>query len=246
MNSRARAWCFTINNVEPDTTEEEIRNTLPSTDGVFWNCQVERAPKTGHIHIQGYIHWSNAKSFKAMVKLFPGAHLEIARGTAIENVEYTSKEETRVSGPYSFGTMPAQGKRSDLLDFCEGFIAKRGRVDYNDPVNARYCVLHASGIAALRREIARPPRPLSEPLEVLVLWGDSGLGKTSWVWDNFLHDSVYVFPPPHNRVLWADGYIDQEVAVIDDFDDTDYNLAFMKRIMDRYVHCQLHELLHAV
>lgn len=243
MNTRSRAWCFTLNNVNPEATEEEVRAFLPSTDGVFWSCQIERAPKTGMPHLQGYIHFPNAKSFKRMAALLPTAHLETARGTLEENCEYTGKEETRISGPYVHGVKPVQGKRSDLTDFCEQFIAKRGRLDYHDPLNARMLLLHPSGINTLRRAITVPPRAVSQPLEVLVLWGPAGTGKTRWVFDNFLPDAIFMFPPPSNRVLWADGYGDQPVAVIDDFDDQDYTLSFMKRIMDRYVHCTLAECL---
>lgn len=234
MNSRSRAWCFTLNNVKADPTEQEITAFMPKGDDVFWSCQVERAPKTGTIHLQGYVHWANAKSFKTVARLFPTAHLEIARGTVDENTEYTGKEETRVSGPWQFGAKPVQGKRSDIIDFCEQFIAKRGRIDFHDPINARMLFLHPSGINSLRREIAKPPRSVSEPLEVLVLWGPAGSGKTRWVFDNFLLDSIYMFPAPSNRVLWADGYVDQPVAVIDDFDDQEFSLPYMKRIMDRY------------
>lgn len=241
MNSRSRAWCFTLNGIPEDTTEEEVRAYMPQDDGVFWSCQVERAPKTGTIHLQGYVNWSNAKSFKRMAALFPKAHLEIARGTVDENTNYTGKEETRISGPYDYkGRLwekPGQGKRTDLTDFTDRFVAKRGRLDLLHPetgsIDARMLLLHPAGINALRREIARPPRPISQPLEVLVLWGPTGSGKTSWVFDNFLFDSIYMFPAPSGGMLWADGYTDQAVAVIDDFDDSLLSNGFMKRITDR-------------
>lgn len=247
MNSRSRAWCFTLHlrsENEDQPTEEEVRRYLNdvTTDGVFWSCQVERTKKGG-LHLQGYVNWNDAKTFKRMAAALPSAHLEIARGTVDENIDYTGKEETRVSGPFTYTgkgwIKPGQGKRTDITDFCEQFIAKRGRLDVHDSTTgifyARMVLLHSAGINALRREITRPPRPISQPLEVLVLWGPTGSGKTSWVFDNFLFDSIYMFPAPSNGMLWADGYDNQPVAVIDDFEDTDLTCAFMKRITDRYV-----------
>jgi len=86
---KARAACYTVNNY----TEEDLE-MLRALEG---KCRYhvigkEIAPATGTPHLQGYIYFTNAKTFSAFKKLLPkGAHIELAVATAKQNREYCTK-----------------------------------------------------------------------------------------------------------------------------------------------------------
>jgi len=125
----ARNWCFTYHH-EQLATKEFTRQLVDSVPGLlqpnglgYVIFQRERAPETGAYHLQGYAQFTTRKSLKqskaALNMLFPNCHLEKAKGSAKQNKEYCSKEESRVDGPWEFGEMICAGKRNDIDEFVE-------------------------------------------------------------------------------------------------------------------------------
>ena len=58
----------------------------------FWIAGREIAPNTGTVHIQGYIETLYPVRFSRIQSLFPGAHIEKARGNRSSNIKYCSKD----------------------------------------------------------------------------------------------------------------------------------------------------------
>jgi len=77
----------------------------------------------GTHHLQGYCQFTTRKSFKqaqeALNKYFAGCHLEKAKGSPDQNRAYCTKEDSRVEGPWEFGSISKPGKRNDLKEFCD-------------------------------------------------------------------------------------------------------------------------------
>lgn len=95
-------WCFT-QHVFVVASE----NPLTVTEGVgiqYCAWQEEKCPETEKLHLQGYIEMKGKFRLSAMKKIIPSAHLEPCMGGQKANIIYCHKEETRVSGPYSYGT----------------------------------------------------------------------------------------------------------------------------------------------
>lgn len=92
MAQRATCWSITINN----PTEEDF-DAVANRQGVVWFKQFEgqiEKGENGTPHIQGMLRTASTK-FSAVKKLFPRAHIEIAKSpTALQ--KYVTKEETRV------------------------------------------------------------------------------------------------------------------------------------------------------
>jgi hypothetical protein len=84
-----RGWCFTINNWSQD--EKTILTAHFEKLKCRW-IMGEEVGKEGTPHLQGSVYFESAKSFSAMKKLMPTAHLEIMRGTWDQNTKYCSKE----------------------------------------------------------------------------------------------------------------------------------------------------------
>jgi len=77
--SRSRSYVYTLNNYTKE--EEEAVQALPCSYHVYGR----ETGDSGTPHLQGFLHFPNARSFPSVKKLIPRAHLEIARdvGSAI-------------------------------------------------------------------------------------------------------------------------------------------------------------------
>ena len=128
-------WCFTFYPVfEGHTDSKEISDETfqkfdPETLKLIWmKCnediryyiyQYERCPKTGKIHVQGYVQFRIRKKLNWIKKhINPNAHFEPAKGDLKENQEYCSKDESRLLGPFSEGTPMKSGERVDLEEIA--------------------------------------------------------------------------------------------------------------------------------
>lgn len=91
--------------------------------------QLEECPTTNKRHVQGYVVFTQDRTFKTVTKLFPGAHIEKARSSDSACYKYCTKEETRVSGPFHYGERPKVRedlRKSDymkLVAYTEGSLS---------------------------------------------------------------------------------------------------------------------------
>lgn len=104
--SRARSWCFTINNYTDDDVDTLL--TMPNEYLVFG---FEEGDKCKTPHIQGYVHFDSPKRRSEVAKYIPRGHLQVARGSAEQNFVYCSKDDNY----FEFGVKPKQGKRVDII-----------------------------------------------------------------------------------------------------------------------------------
>lgn len=97
MTDRATCWSITINNPK----KEEYEIVLP----VGWKLegQLEKGEEEGTLHYQGMLKTGQVR-FSAVKKVFPRAHIEVARNVAALK-KYVNKEETRVQSVQSIPTL---------------------------------------------------------------------------------------------------------------------------------------------
>lgn len=87
--ARHRKFCMTLFNYnDNDTKFFEILGE----HAINWVYGHETCPTTGNKHLQCYIEFKNPRSFNAIKKIFPTAHIEVAQGSAIANFKYCTKE----------------------------------------------------------------------------------------------------------------------------------------------------------
>ncbi len=92
---RVRAYCLTIfPDDKKDLVEKEadVKALVTSGSSVYAVVGREICPVTGRNHLQCYITFKNAKTFTAVKRMFPGAHIEKAIATASMNRTYCIKE----------------------------------------------------------------------------------------------------------------------------------------------------------
>lgn len=210
--TKGRAWTFTL--FQLDAFQEEKLKRTASLLYMVW--QQEKCPKTERMHYQGYVHFQNPRTLRGVRRLIGGnPHLEIARGTPQQNKDYCTKAETREDGPWEFGTIPKQGNRVDVISMFDDMHAGKSTkhcLENHTPTFFRYSGAYDRVRFLLDQEETRTFRKL----EVHVLVGPTGTGKTRYVVEKFSPD-VYVLPRPNGQSLWFDGYQGEKTLLIDEF-----------------------------
>lgn len=148
--------------------------------GIF---QVERAPTTGNLHLQGWTGFSRPIRFRAGIDLLEGCGLGGVSGerphkAPLANWRYCSKEDTRCYGPWNFGIEPAgQGKRNDLASATAAFVESSYDLTLLALEYPTIYIRYAKGFSALRDRLWKRP-PIKPSPEVRVYWGVAGSGKS--------------------------------------------------------------------
>ena len=116
----SRNWCFTLNADEdkgehlswPLSEANPVAHWVDDTRILYMICQVERV---AHVHVQGYIQFKTPVRLTGLKKINSAAHWEVRRGTHAEARDYCKKDDSRIAGPWEWGTeKDEQGKRNDL------------------------------------------------------------------------------------------------------------------------------------
>jgi hypothetical protein len=228
--SRARAYCFTVNNPVSASGWVEMNLSARLGESVkYFVCQVEQGSQ-GTPHIQGYVVFETPTLFRSASERLPGAHLETARGNAEQNKAYCTKEP-RLQGPWEAGEMPRAGRRTDLERVAKSVLTgKRLRdVAVDDPMCfAKY----SKGLSMLSKYA--PPPAMIRPLVVRLVIGPTGCGKTwSSVMDTEIsQEEIYV----KGTDQWWDNYNGQQKIVFDDFSGaaSKISLPELLRMLDHY------------
>jgi len=130
---QGKRWCFTIHcNGMDGVTAQVLLDAMEAPEwGVYGGGQVERAPTTGALHLQGFCVFPTNKRLSALKQLHNTAHWELMRGTLEQSEAYCSKVDTREPGthPRNWGDRPVtvgQGRRTDLATAVEALRAATG------------------------------------------------------------------------------------------------------------------------
>lgn len=119
-NTRGRAWCFTINNY----TDETIANLKQLWDDTPTHYLFgEEKGEQGTPHLQGCVRFENARTFSAVKKMLPTAHIEpcknwIAASTycAKDGIVHRSKTESKAEIKTIENLYPWQQEIADAIE----------------------------------------------------------------------------------------------------------------------------------
>lgn len=132
-NSRARGWCFTVNNYDDTVHSTIIEYCKHHTEKWIVGKEVG---SNGTPHLQGYIYFKNAVAFNTVKSVMPTAHIEKAKGKPQQNFDYCSKDgdyETNMEEPDEdaimlkelYGSVTWRPWQQSIIDIIEGPIDNR-------------------------------------------------------------------------------------------------------------------------
>lgn len=225
-NTRSRGWSITLWK-EKDNWEAGIK-LLETAD--YWVYGEEICPSTGKIHLQSYGYWENKLSFKEIERWIPGHHWESSRGNSVQNRNYCIKDNNFKEG----GILPRQGQRTDIVIFRDAILEGMSEEDLIMEYPTQMAKFPRFYQQCRNILLLREAKKMIQP-EVIVLTGESGTGKTRFIYDNEDIEQVYkaeIGDGSSNSVFW-DGYNGHEIILIDDF-HCNLKLDYMLRLLDRY------------
>lgn len=221
----ARAWVFTAHSQCLNNPDENARRQawVPPVAGGrlrYIVCQREVGGNTGREHWQGYVQLDSPQRAAAVRRILgcDWAWIKPARGTPAQARAYCTKEDTRREGdvPHESGTMVDQGKRVDLDAVAEMSRSGATLAAIADAHPGTFMRYHA-GISKFHQLVAGAARSTMrrEALEVIVVCGPPGTGKSRFAWDTY--PDLYNLSVGSSATVWWDGYDAQETVLIDDF-----------------------------
>jgi len=181
--------------------------------------------ESGTPHLQGFVHFTNARSMKSVIKSLPGCHIEIAR-SAVKAIEYCKKDgdwTERGDAPF---TQEQKGKvEKERWDVILKAAQEGNEEDIPDEIRFKY----DRNIERIRiREIRK--RALEDTEEKHEWYfGAAGTGKSR----KAREENPGCYLKMCNK--WWDGYVDEDVVLIEDFDKSHSVLCHhLKLWADRY------------
>ena len=204
---------------------------------VVW--QLEEAPTTKTPHYQGYAVWNKQVALSGKKKCLPRANWKARRGTHEQCKEYHMKSETRIEGPWEYGSdadVPRKaGQRTDLEAFVHK-VQKRKRIPERELL-----LEHTTIVAKYPKFVNRVHREFAPKrnwvTNVILLVGTTGVGKSMLA--HSLMESGHFgrwFKVPHAKGsgLYFDGYDGEECVLLDEFDGNRCPPTFLNDLTDRY------------
>lgn len=221
---RSRGWCFTWNN-HSDSDKETLR-------GIRSDCAYlvfgEEIGDSGTPHLQGFVRFTNARTLASLKKKVSSkAHWEAQKGTSVQAADYCKKD-----GVFEeFGHLPkSQGERVDLEEIRDEIKAGATELEIAEAHFSRWCTYRRS-FDRFRALSFGPSQRLG--LDVFVLVGYTGAGKTRFVHQAALDHTEELYVTSDPQLQWFDGYCQQRWVCIDDFRGG-APFEFLLRLLDVY------------
>lgn len=217
---RWRRCRFTINNY---TDRDKDLIQYHCDNGTITYCVYghEIAPTTGTPHLQGYMEFKQMARSK-LGQILPRAAIFKCDASASANTEYAKKDGIDV---FEYGKPHKQGARSDLQGPIS-MIQAGATIRQVAMEHPQQFVKYHRGFEKLRRYYIKPR---TEPPEVTVIYGKTGLGKSRQARE-ILKDP-YVWYPQNKQ--WFDGYDGQDEVLFEEFRGQ-LPFGMMLALLDRY------------
>ena len=223
-----RRYFLTVNNPLPIFSHEYIKEMLSHLKLKYWCMSDEIGSENGTEHTHLYFESENPIRWDTIKNLFSTANIQSAFGTNVQcrdyirkEGEYSSKADTSVDGTFEeWGEfiVGKQGKRNDWA------IAKEMLDDGNDVddiIDAMPHLLRYRKTLEEERQHLQVRKWKHQKREVKVTYiqGDTGLGKSTWVFDTFGDENVCQIIDYDSTGVF-DHYGGEDVLMLDEYDSS--------------------------
>lgn len=237
----SRRYCFTWNNYTND--DEATLEEFAEDHCNYLVYGKEVAPTTLTPHLQGFFTLKKVKRIPALKKLLGDApHFTVAKAKSERAANYCKKgmqsheewEEHQEKGENfglnadvtEFGTLPSQGKRTDLEMACDAIKSGSSLRDIAEEHPSTF-VKYARGLRDLKLTLGNEYN--HDDVRGTWYYGPPGTGKSRRAREE--NPGAYL----KNQNKWWDGYNGEHAVILDDFDKGGSGLGHHLKIWaDRY------------
>jgi len=215
---KKRSWIVVINN----PTESDIES-FKNIDCEYKCFNLEHDKGDGTPHVQGYIHFENARHFNSIKKMIQRAHIEPAKGNIEANRRYCGKE----GNLFEFGKIPCERKKSEK----KTRTVKESVEMSNEEIRTEWPD-KADRLIHNRNKLDESKRPRFNKMKrVVYITGKSGSGKTRLAHE-IAGEEADIIDYKNN---FLNGYTNESKNVIwDEFRDNTCQLSEFLKITDKY------------
>ncbi|QBL97864.1 replication-associated protein [Wastewater CRESS DNA virus 3] len=217
--SKAKRWCYTINNPTADPTTPK--------DEFSYHVYGREVGESGTPHLQGFIIFNKPKRLNQVKNLISDkGHYEVAKGKNKQASDYCKKD-----GDFQeFGTLPEENA-------VKGGQANKDVMSVLS--NKLKLVIWTLLILISSLNITEHSNRLKQTMLVMFLHLITYLGYGSTVAQGLVNRNLHGHNTPvhtsKTAIKWWDHYQNEENVIIDDFDDTHTCLGHhLKRWADHY------------
>lgn len=235
---QGRNWLLTIcNPTEKSLTHKVIQDGLKQFPSLLYWCMADEKGESEHTHV--FFVLEHPTRFSTIKRRFPTAHIDRAKGTASDCRDYvqksgkwtgSNKAETSIPGTFQeWGELPVerQGERIDLSKLYQ--MIKDGLGDY-EIMEANPDYLVSLDRIERARQVVREQqyRNTFRKLEVTYIWGETGVGKTRSVMEQY-QDVYRVTDYDHP----FDSYTGEDVLLLDEY-GSNFKIRDLLNYLDGY------------
>ena len=232
-------WMMVFNNPSSIVGGEGLGKLLADHEGikaeqVVWQIEVG---KNGTRHVQAWVKTKVKRRLTTMKNYLRAGSLRGWVMPCRDNAaarKYCEKTDTRVEGPWYFGTKPGEkvkvkGQRTDIESAARILVDGGSIKDVIQEAPGMF-VKYSTGLMKLEAFLVRPRNWMTE---LHILWGVSGSGKSHTAREEAGDNAYYLPVPKKGAALWWDGYQGEEHVVIEDFYG-EIDLHEMLKLVDKY------------
>ena len=169
-----RSYCFTINN--PNDTDASQLQALWDSGKVKYFIGGKEVGDEGTPHIQGYVMFKSPVAFSTLKGYLSRGHIEVARGTPQENIDYCSKDGDFIEHGTRPMTQAGKGQKGKEYWEAQLSAARQNRLEDVDP---KLQLSHWRNLVAIRdyylKDLGNEFRP---GCKNYWLYGPTGSGKS--------------------------------------------------------------------
>lgn len=240
MSQKSRCWCFTLNN--PEKLSDEMRNEIKRRLSAvrYWVIGKEKG-ESGTPHWQGFVYTHNPVRFPKIQELLccpgSGAHIEVCKGNAAQNMEYCKKDgdwEEYGEPPMDQKRKGEEGKAAQQAKYRKiTDLAMEGKLqEISEEFPREYLVMYRT-LKTIRMDSIRSTKTIQGELEHEWLYGPSGAGKSSRARRE--NPGIYDKDVDHDSAKWWDMYEGESAVLIEDLSPFNRSMTdALKKWSDRY------------
>lgn len=232
--SKSRNWLVTLNQFT-DKDLDVLKDICKHHSISYCVFGREKAPSTGHEHLQGFVHFKNARNFRGVKKFFKmlaSPNLQIGNDRADKMAAYCKKD----GDFWEFGKLPvskkdagSKGGKTKAVNFGKVIkLAEEGKLDIIKRKYPKQFLAYYRTLQGIHKDFGVMPPDLDGVTGVWI-YGPSGGGKS--------HYAREAFPGCYDKACnkWFDNYKGEKNILLDDFGKTHAVLGHhLKRWSDRY------------